>query len=610
MQKKKAAGIGILLIVFLITMGCTTSPGREDSDNDGIIDSLDRFPDDPDEWEDTDSDGIGDNSDADIDGDGWNNTIEIELDTDPSDNLSVPGDIDLDHIPDTIDEDIDGDGLSNEYEMALNSRIEEMNNRVVFRYNESRRSYDDCHYDFFMDIYDPSDAALDFDLEPIRTYSHVPLGGDREVGSAFVGKLELRPDGLTNLEEMENGTDPLMWDTDGDSFERPDGSELAFDDGWEVNSDEDTIPTNPDSDGDGAWDGWEVYYGHDPLNASDRFIDTDGDGLFPFEEYDNGTDPLDPDTDDDGMKDGWELRMNLLPTEPDAYDDPDDDGLINLDEYRKGTDPHDRDTDGDGSGDEGDAFPKNPTVWSDVNGDGIGDNYETIIEEMVGGVPFHYIVISPGTFMMGSPDDEGYSNERPRHEVTITGAFEMLRFEVNRTQWEAVTGSDPGHFSGVDNPVETVSWNDCQSFISELNQLDTNHTYRLPTEAEWEYCCRAGTDTPHCNGSDEGHLAEHAWYSGNSGGGPHPGGQKRPNVWGLHDMHGNVWEWCQDRYDSEYYGKSPATDPQGPTSGSLRVLRGGYWGHEADGCRSAYRTCNGPDFLDNTIGLRILRSQS
>ncbi len=608
MLKKPVARYSILMIVFLITMGCTQSHGGVDSDNDGILDSQDAFPNDIAEWNDTDSDGVGDNSDVDIDGDGWNNTIENELDTDPYDPVSVPRDIDFDAIPDAFDADIDGDGLTNDYEEVINSRIEEMKDEEIFQYNESIKTYIPYEYSFSMDIYDSSDSGLDFDLEPIRTYSHVPLGRSWKVDTSFIGKLEFRPDGLTNLEEIENGTDPLSWDTDGDTMERPNGSELRFHDGWETSRDTmDTDPTNPDTDGDGIWDAWETYYGLNPLNDSDKSLDLDGDDVINLEEFKMGLDPLGPDTDDDGMTDGWEIEMNLLPTEPDADYDPDDDSLTNLDEYRKGTDPHNEDSDHDGFRDEDDAFPSNPTVWTDVNDDGIGDNYETTIEENVSGITFQYVAISPGTFIMGSQDDEGYSNEHPRHEVTVTSGFEMLRFEVTQAQWEAVTGENPGHFSGDDNPAETVSWNDCQSFISKLNELEINHTYRLPTEAEWEYACRAGNDTQYSFGDDWHQLSQYAWYCGNSNDGTHPVGQKKPNAWGLYDMHGNVWEWCQDWYDSDYYKNSPTTDPKGPTSGSLRVLRGGFWDHTASGCSSAYRTCNNPDFLDNTIGLRLVR---
>ena len=141
-------------------------------------------------------------------------------------------------------------------------------------------------------------------------------------------------------------------------------------------------------------------------------------------------------------------------------------------------------------------------------------------------------------------------------------------------RWEAVMGSNPSHFSGDNNPVEQVSWNDCQSFIAKLNELDHEHTYRLPTEAEWEYACRAGSTMGYGYGNDSAQLGQYAWYSDNSNSKTHPVGEKKPNAWGLYDMHGNGWEWCQDWYDGGYYENSPGTDPQGPNSGSHHVFSG------------------------------------
>lgn len=177
--------------------------------------------------------------------------------------------------------------------------------------------------------------------------------------------------------------------------------------------------------------------------------------------------------------------------------------------------------------------------------------------------------IPAGTFTMGEGDTA--------HQVTLKKSFEMGVFEVTQEQYEKVMGKNPSKFKGANNPVEQVSWNDAVEFcrkLSELREENTaGHVYRLPTEAEWEYACRSGTSTSYSFGNDKSELGEYAWYKDNSGEKTHPVGKKKPNAWGLYDMHGNVFEWCQD-----YYGQpstDPATDPMGPKSGSDRVFRGG-----------------------------------
>jgi formylglycine-generating enzyme required for sulfatase activity len=212
-----------------------------------------------------------------------------------------------------------------------------------------------------------------------------------------------------------------------------------------------------------------------------------------------------------------------------------------------------------------------------------------------------FVLIPAGEFLMGS--ENGDSNERPIHRVWISRDFEMGKYPVTQAQWEAVMGSNPSHFNGADRPVEKVSWNDVQRFIDKLNQWDSKYQYRLPTEAEWEYACRAGS-----TGDYAGDLEAMAWYFDKSGDGTHPVGQKQPNAWGLYDMHGNVWEWVQDWYDSGYYAQSPAADPQGPTSGSHQVLRGGGWDGYAQNCRSAARDSGSPADRYGSLGLRLVRT--
>jgi formylglycine-generating enzyme required for sulfatase activity len=225
--------------------------------------------------------------------------------------------------------------------------------------------------------------------------------------------------------------------------------------------------------------------------------------------------------------------------------------------------------------------------------------------------------VAPGRFLMGSPTDEaGRSNdEGPQTEVTISRGFWLGIFTVTQEEWKAVAqdvsglNAEPSYFRGTRLPVEQVSWDDCQQWLQELNTLEEGRLplsfqYRLPTEAEWEFACRAGSSTRFHFGNGEGALGDYAWYSANSGSQIHPVGEKKPNSWGLHDMHGNVWEWCEDRYGGPLPGGS-VTDPKGPIAGLNRVFRGGSWGIAASRCRSAYRVWNKPGYRDYTLGFRV-----
>ncbi|MEZ4529262.1 MAG: formylglycine-generating enzyme family protein, partial [Desulfobacterales bacterium] len=210
--------------------------------------------------------------------------------------------------------------------------------------------------------------------------------------------------------------------------------------------------------------------------------------------------------------------------------------------------------------------------------------------------------------MMGSPKDEpGRSDDEILHKVTLTKGFFMQTTQVTQGQWKNLMGSNPSHFKqGGDNcPVESVSWNDVQEFIAKLNQK-TGQTYRLPTEAEWEYACRAGSETAFCFGDDKSQLEHYAWYDRNSGGRTHPVAQRKPNAWGLYDMHGNVWEWCADWYG--YYPTDAVTDPTGSSTGPNRVRRGGSWDNAARGCRSASRGIARPGYRISILGFRVQRS--
>ena len=214
-----------------------------------------------------------------------------------------------------------------------------------------------------------------------------------------------------------------------------------------------------------------------------------------------------------------------------------------------------------------------------------------------------FVKIPGGSFQMGSND--GDSNEKPVHKVTIR-PFYMMTTEVTQGMWKKVMGNNPSNFKGDNLPVERVSWNDCQAFLKKLNSKYPGKTYRLPTEAEWEYACRAGTTTKYYSGNRDSDLGRVGWYRGNAGSKTHPVGQKSPNSWGLYDMHGNVYEWCSDWYGD--YPSGSMTDPQGPSSGKYRVLRGGSWSSGAYYCRSAIRYYSPPSSTYNIYGFRIVFS--
>ncbi|MHC4399825.1 MAG: formylglycine-generating enzyme family protein [Planctomycetota bacterium] len=218
------------------------------------------------------------------------------------------------------------------------------------------------------------------------------------------------------------------------------------------------------------------------------------------------------------------------------------------------------------------------------------------------------VEIPAGEFTMGS---DAFTDAKPQHRVRITKPFYLGATEVTQGQYEKVMGKNPSHFkeSGPDAPVENVSWDDAQEFCRKLSELaeekEAGRRYRLPTEAEWEYACRAGSAKKYCYGDDESRLGDYAWYDKNSNGKTQQVGQKKPNAWGLYDMHGNVWERCADWYDSGYYANSPTDDPTGPSAGSYRVRRGGCWARDARGCRSVSRLRNAPGRRSSSLGFRV-----
>jgi formylglycine-generating enzyme required for sulfatase activity len=221
-----------------------------------------------------------------------------------------------------------------------------------------------------------------------------------------------------------------------------------------------------------------------------------------------------------------------------------------------------------------------------------------------------FVLIPAGEFEMGSPSDEQgrESYEGPVHHVNLEKAFHMCKYEVTQKQWRAIMGDNPSHFKGDDLPVEAVSWNDVQEFIKKLNDKEGTDKYRLPSEAEWEYACRAGTTTRYSFGDSESKLGDYAWYTDNSDRKTHPVGQKKPNSWGLYDMHGNVWEWVQDSWHYGYDG-APADGSVWGRDEPYRVFRGGGWGYDAGDCRSAFRRCGDPRIRRDDLGFRILKEQ-
>jgi formylglycine-generating enzyme required for sulfatase activity len=210
-----------------------------------------------------------------------------------------------------------------------------------------------------------------------------------------------------------------------------------------------------------------------------------------------------------------------------------------------------------------------------------------------------FVQIPAGSFDMGSDSSKSF-DQNPVHQVTITRAFELQTTEVTQAQWAAVMGNNPSHFKGDDLPVDSVSWNDAQEFIGKLNELDPGKSYRLPTEAEWEYACRAGTTTPAYGGLDD-----IAWWIHNSDKQTHAVGQKQPNAWGLYDMLGNVWELCADWKDS--YPPGTVTDPAGPSSGYYRVSRGGSWFDVGSALNATFRSSPEPTYRGNSLGFRLAR---
>ncbi len=252
-------------------------------------------------------------------------------------------------------------------------------------------------------------------------------------------------------------------------------------------------------------------------------------------------------------------------------------------------------------------------------------------ETITNSIGMRLTLIPAGEFLMGSPDSDkdAEDDEKPRHRVRITRPFYLGKYEVTQAEYEAMMRDNPSYFEGKPkNPVENVSWVNALRFCNQLSEREglkpyyeisgetaqvpawNGAGYRLPTEAEWEYACRAGTATRYSFGDDEASLGEFCWFDGNSDLRTHEVGQKRANGFGLHDMHGNVWEWCGDWYADGYYKEPPVDDPRGPSRASIRVIRGGSWYRDPRLVRSADRLGFRPDYRSSNLGFRVARVQS
>ncbi|WP_244603680.1 SUMF1/EgtB/PvdO family nonheme iron enzyme [Methanococcoides sp. AM1] len=266
--------------------------------------------------------------------------------------------------------------------------------------------------------------------------------------------------------------------------------------------------------------------------------------------------------------------------------------------------------------------PENPT---DKKDDSISDISENSIDEndykseavvsssnipktYTNTIGMEFTLIPAGEFMMGSND--GLYRETPVHEVTIGQAYYLGKYEVTQEQWIEIMGDNPSYFDGKTNPVESISWLDVQEFVKKLNEKEGMDKYRLPSEAEWEYACRAGTTTAYSFGDSESDLSDYAWAAYVDYSGPRPVGTKKPNPWGLYDMHGNVWEWCQDSYYDSYlegYKGAPVDGTAWEGNSNYRSFaRGGSFHTTAEGCRSAFRVLFSSGDGDETLGFRLI----
>ena len=235
-------------------------------------------------------------------------------------------------------------------------------------------------------------------------------------------------------------------------------------------------------------------------------------------------------------------------------------------------------------------------------------NSDNISIPVKDGISIDMVRVEAGTFTMGATAEmkDRDDSEKPTHQVTLTNDYYIGKYEVTQALWQAVMGNNPSCYKGDNLPVESVSWDDCQDFLSKLNRI-TGKTFRLPTEAEWEYAARGGKKSRGYQYSGSNNLSDVAWYFDNSGSKTHAVGTKQPNELGIYDMSGNVWEWCQDRRGQ--YNSFSQVNPTGANSGSKRPFRGGCWAYAASACRSSFRAFNVPAYCVDDLGLRLVLSE-
>ncbi len=218
------------------------------------------------------------------------------------------------------------------------------------------------------------------------------------------------------------------------------------------------------------------------------------------------------------------------------------------------------------------------------------------------------ILVHAGKFIMGGDKNFIEMDEQPGHKVKIKKDFYLGKYPVTQAQWAKVMGENPSEYKGDERPVEMISWDDAQLFINKINEIEKTDKYRLPTEAEWEFAAKGGCDDSYYFGSNAKELNDYGWYRKNSNSETNPVGKLKPNDYGFYDILGNVYEWCLDWYDKEYYKKSPSKSPTGPKNGFGRVSRGGDWSSDEGRCRCGNRTLSSPDRRGNKLGFRLCRS--
>ena len=257
--------------------------------------------------------------------------------------------------------------------------------------------------------------------------------------------------------------------------------------------------------------------------------------------------------------------------------------------------------------DKAESLSNSSAASNTLSSDNKSSESANVLPITVKGVTFNMVKVDGGTFTMGATSEQVNpdKDEKPKHQVTLSSYY-IGETEVTQALWTAVMGNNPSYDNGDNLPVEKVSWKDCQTFIGKLNGL-TGKSFRLPTEAEWEYAARGGNRSNHTQYSGGSRIDDVAWYGGNSGNKTHSVKTKKPNELGLYDMSGNVWEWCQDWYGN--YGSNAQTNPTGPGSGSSRVNRGGCWFNYEGDCRSSDRFSYSPGDRAYGLGFRLALSE-